>query len=542
MAGTFLVALAVAVYLHGLGAVHILRNGDEPIYTQITRCTAASGSWLPLRSDMPQMVNTKPPLLFWQGMLSTDWGRDWSFMALRWPNVGWTFLTSALAGLLAWKIRGRDVSAGLLAAAVYLAFLSTYRYGRPFLTNAPETFWTTLCFFVMFWWRPRSFASRWLVPTLIGVIAGLAMLTKSFAQLLPIGLGLAAWHLHEIRHDDGSIDWRRLLTRSVPGLAWVAIVSLGMFSLWFLLDPDPAAIWREFVVQENLGKMKAGRPNYLLAVLWGRFSIWQYGMTWFSNAGVLVLPVLGTFIRGWQHRRHASREERLLWILLGVWFLVFFLPTQRSGRYLMPVMPMLAVLTAIHWQRLLPSAFLGTLAIAGVVLGLLAWISVALAMELGGVLPWEHWPMLVGSLALVAYGCIDRRRRAASAVASALCVSLAISSGQLAFEHPHGAYPPDVVARAAGRVVWVPRTFLGSEEFQRMLLPGADVRGYDVGTEPPIGVGEMRAVMQRLDEPPPSGAIGSRLEMHARLTTDECWGLASGRVAENLLRREWLVE
>ena len=117
-----------------------MSNGDEMIYAQITRATAANGHWLPLRSEMPDMVNTKPPLLFWQGIVSTDWARHWTLVALRWPSVGWTFLTAALTGLIAWRALGRNVAAGLFAAAIYLAFLSTYRYGRPFLTNAPETF------------------------------------------------------------------------------------------------------------------------------------------------------------------------------------------------------------------------------------------------------------------------------------------------------------------------------------------------------------------------------------------------------------------
>lgn len=540
--GFALLLLAGVVYAQWLGAAHIMRNGDEPIYAQITRCTAASGSWLPLRSDMPTMVNTKPPLLFWQGILSTHWGRDWSFVALRWPSLVWTFLTASLVGLLAWRIRGRDLSAGLLAAAVYLAFLSTYRYGRPFLTNPPETFWTTLCFFVMLWWRPRSFSSRLLVPTAIGAITGMALLTKSFAQLLPIGLGLAAWHLHEVRRDDGSIDWHGLLTRSVPGLVWVAALSLGMFSLWFILDPDPAAIWNEFVIRENLGKINAGHSNYLLALLWGRMSVWIYGLTWFHDAGVLALLLLGTFIRAWQHRREASREERLLWIVAAVWFLVFLVPTQRSGRYLLPVMPMLAVLITIHWRHLLSSAFMGTLAIAGVVLGLLVWISAGLTRSAEHLLPSTHWPILVGSLALVAYGFIEPRRRGAAAVASALCVSLAVASGIRAFDGPQGVYPTEVVAQAVGRVVWVPRTFLASEEVQRVLLPGADVRGYDAGTQPPVSPGDMQTVMCALDEPPPPGAIGSRLELKSRPTFEELWDIATGRTSATLLRREWLVQ
>ena len=141
--------LAFVTFLHGLGSLHIMGNGDEMVYAQITRATAASGHWLPLASEMPDMVNTKPPLLFWQGMLSTDWGRQWTLVSLRWPSLVWTFLAALLAGLVAWQTTRQNLTAGLLAASLYLGFLSTYRYGRPFLTNPPETFWVFFCFFAM---------------------------------------------------------------------------------------------------------------------------------------------------------------------------------------------------------------------------------------------------------------------------------------------------------------------------------------------------------------------------------------------------------
>ena len=58
--------------------------------------TAASGHWLPLQSEMPEMRNTKPPLLFWQGIASTDWGRNWTLWNLRWPSVVYTLLTAGM--------------------------------------------------------------------------------------------------------------------------------------------------------------------------------------------------------------------------------------------------------------------------------------------------------------------------------------------------------------------------------------------------------------------------------------------------------------
>lgn len=538
-------ALAVAAYLHGLGSLHILANGDEMIYAQITRATAASGRWLPLESEMPDMVHTKPPFIFWQGIVSTDRGRRWSLAALRWPSLVWTFATAAMAGLLAWRAGGRGAD-GILAAAIYLAFLSTYRYGRPFLTNPPETFWMFGCFFLMLWWRPWSFESRFVMPTLVGLCAGLALFAKSFAQLVPIGAGLVAWHLHEVRRPDGSPDWRRLCLRSVPGLAWTALLALAIFALWFVLDPDPAAIWREFVVGENLGKMRAGRSSYLLALLWGRVSVWGYAASWLTNAGLLALPLVGTAIRAWQHRREATAIERLLWLWAATLFVVFLLPTQRSGRYLLEAMPGLAVVMALHWHRLLPSAFATTVAGAGLVLGLVGWLSIQLVRDLGGdAVGWLHWPILAGAAGIVLAPLVARRQLAACAVPAVLAAYLAVSSLLGAFDPPRGGFPEQAVAEARGRIVHVPENFRAAAERASFLLPGAVIRGYpeserehgpaDVGPE------DLVVVVRPFGAAAPPGAVGSRIELTSRHTPRELFAMATGRFAETLFCREWLL-
>ena len=537
--------LAVATHLHGLSSLHIPANGDEMIYAQIARATAASGRWLPLESEMPDMVNTKPPFIFWQAILSTDRGRHWTLGALRWPSLAWTFATAIMAGLLAWRASGRW-HVGTLAAAIYLAFLSTYRYGRPFLTNPPETFWMFGCFFVMLWWRPRSFESRLVFPTIVGLLAGAALFTKSFAQLVPIGAGLVAWHIHEAREPDGSIDWRRLLVRSTPGLAWTALLALAIFSLWFLLDPDPAAIWREFVVGENLGKMRAGRASYLGALLWGRMSVWTYALSWFANAGLLAFPLLGTAIRAWQHRGEAGAIERLLWIWAAVLFLVFCIPTQRSGRYLLEAMPGIAVLVALHWHRLLPAAFATTVAGAGVVVGLVAWLSVLLVRDVGpDALAWPHWGVLGGAAGIVVLAFADRRRLASCAVPAACVALLSVSSFLGSFDQPRGRFGPEAVAAARGRVVHVPENFRGAAERASFLLPGAIIDGYpeqerergpaDVGAE------DLVIVVLPFTAAPPPGAIGGRIEITSRHTLRQIVEMASGRLAETLFCREWLV-
>ena len=79
-------------------------------------------------------------------------GTYWTLWTLRYPSVLYTLLTAAMVFLLARRF-ARSTSAGCLAALTYLAFFSTYHYGRPFLTNAPETFWLFLAWFIPLYWR-----------------------------------------------------------------------------------------------------------------------------------------------------------------------------------------------------------------------------------------------------------------------------------------------------------------------------------------------------------------------------------------------------
>ncbi|MEY4328569.1 MAG: hypothetical protein RL703_388, partial [Pseudomonadota bacterium] len=183
--GVAMLVMATVTYFFGLDSLQIPKNGDEFPYAHIARLTADSGHWLPLQSTLDNMRNTKPPMLFWQGILSTGWGQDWTLWQLRYPNVLYTLATALLVGLLGWKISHRHVLTGILAALVWLAFFSTYRFGRPYLTNAGEVFWLFMPFFLLLFGGRKSFDSRMAIPLMIAICIGIGLLYKSFALLLP---------------------------------------------------------------------------------------------------------------------------------------------------------------------------------------------------------------------------------------------------------------------------------------------------------------------------------------------------------------------
>ncbi len=532
---------ALCTYLYGLDSLTILRNGDELVYVQITRVTGMTGQWLPLQSGMSDMRNTKPPLLFWQGLVSTGWGNSWSLTALRWPSVLWTFGTAFLCGLLGWRLSGRDVFRGGLAALFYLAFFSTYRYGRPYLTNPPETFWVFACFFTMLWWKPRSFDSRFLFPTILGLLAGMALLTKSFAQVIPIGVGLSWWHLY-------MRGWRvrAFVRQSLPGILWSALLSLGIFSLWFVLDPEPEAIWREFVLGENVGKMGSGIVPWFKDLLWGGDNIWGLAGSWFFNAGLLAFPLFALMVECWKNRRTLLEEERLLWFWVLAIFVVFCIPSERSGRYLLEGMPALAVLMALRCGRIWRFAFVLTLVGAIVVLLPIGYLSLLLAREVGvKAFPWWHWLLVAAGVGFSVTAIVRPRWTALYSPTAALSVFLVLAAFFSVFDPPLGAFDTAARKATAGHTVWVPENFRSVAECHRFLLPQSEVRGYPAGLKAPdaavLGPDDFVVILQPIDAPPPAGAVGSRIEITGRHKAWQIWEMAAGKVKKHLFAREWIV-
>ncbi|HVQ15133.1 MAG TPA: phospholipid carrier-dependent glycosyltransferase, partial [Vicinamibacterales bacterium] len=388
--------LALFTYFFGLDGQHIPKNGDEYPYEHITRMTAASGHWLPLQSELPELRNTKPPLLFWQGIKSTDWGSDWSLWNLRWPSVIYTLLTAAMAFVLGWRLSGQ-LETGFVALLTYLAFVSTYRYGRPFLTDAPSVFWLFAPCFAVLVGRDKVYDSRVIVPLLLGAFTGVGLLYKSFALLLPVGLWFAWSYLRRRRY-----ELVAFVARDSGKLAILGIVALAIFSLWFLLDPDPRAIVTEFVFEENAGKFTA-QGGYLRNFFWGGSSIWRLVVSYPINAGLLMFPIIALFVVSFRRRAQLSDEEKLLWMWVTTLFVVFSLPSQRDERYLLPAMPALAVLAALNWERISRYAFTASVVVTGIATLALGYLSFRLEQSTaqGQLYPVGYWALLTATLIVV---------------------------------------------------------------------------------------------------------------------------------------------
>ena len=536
--------LAVFIYFYALDSQHIPKNGDEYPYSHITRLTAASGHLLPLQSQLNGMRNTKPPLLFWQGIASTNWGKDWTLRSLRYPSVVYTLLTALLIFFLGWRL-SRQLETGFLACLTFLAFFSTYRFGRPFLTNPPEVFWLFLPFFSLLYWRPAAFESRVLVPLLLGFGIGIGLLYKSFALALPVILGLSWCYLHH-----RSYRVATFLTRDAGKIAVMAFISLATFSLWFLLDPDPQAIWKEFVLGENFGKFDPHGGSYLTKLLWGGTSIWSLALGYPVNAGLLAFPVAALFFVAYKRRDQLGDEERLLWIWVVTFLLVFSLPSERSSRNLLPAMPALAVLCALNWHRVSRKAFVASLVAAGVAVATMAYLSLRLQYGMAGVqlYPAAYWALLAGAGVLVLLALFVPTLTRPSVNIGILLVFLCLAALLRPLDGPLGSYSAEAQQHASGKAVWVPCNFRAKDEGYRFLLPGADVHGYreDRSTiAPALGARyPLFAFRLPLEEGGFAGykIIGQRLELRSRHSPSELWEMLRGKVFEYLFEKELLAE
>ncbi len=496
-------ALVALGYLFGLGGDHIPRNGDELVYAHIARLTVASDHWLPLVSSYDFMRNTKPPVLFWQAMVAGGWGDHWTLFNLRLPSLFYSWAIAAMVGLLTWKtVRESDsltthsafngaaaanhahqaVMLGAVAAIAYLSFFSSYRYGRPYLTSAPETFWLFGVFFAIAWSPVTLLASRWKFPLLAGLAIGIGCLYKSFAMVVPVGFGLALCYQTV---GAGKAPWQ-IFRRGVVGdglkVAAICLLALAVFGLWFAVDPQPGEVWREFVVGENAGKFKSS-PGYFNVAFSGTSGFLVILTGYFSNAGLLLPVAVGCFWAAWRSYRQGavvSPAEKVLWLWMLALALVFMLPNQRSTRYLIPAMPALGILIALYWHHIGRIWFGITLVFC--LIGTLAMVLIAYGAIRATQDPWLYsplfWLFVAGTAVACVAGMVRKTLTKPVGTLASFAVLFLLAWVTQPFNGSLGEFKPTTLQLLQGQPVSVPSNFNGHFERYEFIITGAKVVPY----------------------------------------------------------------
>jgi hypothetical protein len=346
-----------------------------------------------------------------------------------------------------------------------------------------------------------------------------------------------------------------VLLKDLYKVVMIATLALGVFALWFAMDPNPEAVWKEFVLGENAGKFAARQSSYLMDMLRGGDSIWLLILTTIANAGLFSFVLISTLIQCWRARRFLNLEEVLLLLLIAAFFIVFSLPSQRSGRYLLPVMPAFAALIAVYWDRLPLWGFRIALLLQLLVLSLLLWIGINLQFSqfMGDAGAWTysycHWALMSAGILIVLFALYKRSLTKTFSLAACFLVYCALTSSLAPLEGRLGRYSAETIAQLQDKDVWIPCDYRAKDEEYRLLMPRAKLHGYLAKDASETAVltssYPLVAVHAPLGTQPvlcdSCQIVGQRMEMRARHSNEEIQQMLMGQIGKYLFVTEYLV-
>lgn len=397
IAGGCLVVLATAPLPH--------TDADALMYGKIAKNMLASGDWVTLRYEpTPPDV---PPLTIWLMAVSLRLAGD-SAAALRLWHL---LMALALAGVtyrIARLAAGEETA--LLAALVLLTTNQVLAWSLAPKQDIPVTLFLSLAFYCYLLYREHG---RTRTAAAAGLWVALAVLAKGPVALAVFGL-IAGADLLVARRLAVRAHWR-WSQAAAAGAVFVVVAAP-----WFVYGTVRwgMSFVRLFVLQQanvlhNVQGYAAPLPYWIGLVAYVPLLI----------AAVFPWTVLlpGALREGLRSLRRGDAAPRLCFIWAAVVFgLVSIVPGTKSMRYLMPVYPPLAVLSAYFLNRVLDTpgglrapatalaAFWGAVLVAAIGFG--AGRSV---LELRGYIPL----IAVFTAAVFGFWLAVRRGRARPAIA-----------------------------------------------------------------------------------------------------------------------------
>ncbi|MFH0910576.1 MAG: glycosyltransferase family 39 protein [Planctomycetota bacterium] len=341
------------------GALFFVRLGDGVLvedparYAAVAKSILATGDWITMHIGREPYFN-KPPLVFWLTALlfkalgvSVAAARFWSALA----GAGSLILVYDLARSLA------GPRAGVFSAVVLGLTNDFLRYVSAGRLDGPQVFF--MCLAVWGFMRIRAGRSRWwgLLP---GAAVGLGFLAKGPMTLFILpALVLAALWSREARLRLGAPFRLGILLGAALALPWFSAVAAR----------NPEFLDRHFR-HEMIGRLQGDwlstkrRPDFVRVLL-----VHDLPWTPFALAGIWMAVGALRPAGGSMEKRHAPEREaasasspedrlgaaKLLLAWTGSLLLAVFIPPRMYGRYLVPLYPPLAILSAFALLKVVPA-------------------------------------------------------------------------------------------------------------------------------------------------------------------------------------------
>jgi 4-amino-4-deoxy-L-arabinose transferase-like glycosyltransferase len=323
-----LILLSCCTFFIGLGRPAI-SDSDEGFYAEAAREMVEGGDWLTPHFNYEERWQ-KPILYYW--LTAATYA---AFGESEWAARWWSALSGLGLVLLTWSaartLTARD-DAAWLAGAIAATCGGYFAMARLALPDLPLTFFITLTIW-------SSLRQRWLIA---GAAAGLGFLMKGPIALVVAGLVLIP------------IWWReRAFSASAPassrvpfkGIARAALVCAVVALPWYaaMTFEHGTAYLQSFFVGDNLERFATDRFNQPRE-LWFYFPILLGGMMPWSIY-LMALPWRSVARVAQRQRRLTEAEWRLL-IWAAVPLVFFTISVGKQPRYILPVLPPLAILLA----------------------------------------------------------------------------------------------------------------------------------------------------------------------------------------------------
>jgi 4-amino-4-deoxy-L-arabinose transferase-like glycosyltransferase len=425
-------ALCLLTFFAGLGRSAI-GDADEAFYAQSAREMVEQGDWITPHYNYEYRFQ-KPVFFYWlvAGAYQVAGVGE---TAARFPSA----LAGLALALMTWAIARRWVNpeVGLLSGVIVATSFGYFSIARSSLPDLPLAAFITLATWSLFeagridGGSTPSSRRAWLIVAGLAVAVG--MLTKGpVALALPVLVYLVA-----------RVILRESLLPSRDGwfgLRWVdvalaALVFLAVSLPWYvaMAETHGVAYLQRFFVSENLERFATERYN-------GRRPFWFYapiilgGLAPWSSLLVLWIPSVRRVLS--RTRQLTPTEWRLiLWAAVPVVF--YTLSVGQQPRYILPVLPPLAVLVArTLLSRLAASDAAGRrhLGVAGAITAsALAFLILAFLLMRARPLLFALSPLsgqvgtvviILAAVGLLAYTWLGRQRWLPAAVAIAATATL----------------------------------------------------------------------------------------------------------------------